>query len=69
MATGSPQRAGRMTRIHVGTRGGLIVADEDTPDEVTSHFSGSTVEAVAIDTNRPRQVCVVPYSGLVFVIS
>jgi hypothetical protein len=52
-----------MTRIYVGTRGGLLVADEDCPQAVAFHFEGSNVNRVIVDPANPDRVYVGLYSG------
>ncbi|MGH2614061.1 MAG: WD40/YVTN/BNR-like repeat-containing protein, partial [Thermomicrobiales bacterium] len=52
-----------MTRIYVGMRGGLLVADEEAPGSVASHFEGSNVTRVALDPANPARVYAGLYSG------
>lgn len=52
-----------MARIYLGMRGGMLIADEDAPQAVTSHFEGSNVTRVALDPANPDRVYVGLYSG------
>jgi photosystem II stability/assembly factor-like uncharacterized protein len=52
-----------MTRIYVGKRGGLLIADEHDPHAVTVRFAGSNVNRVALDPANPDRVYVGLYSG------
>ena len=52
-----------MTRLYVGMRGGLLVADEDSPQSAAFHFEGSNVNRVIVDQAHPDRVYVGLYSG------
>jgi hypothetical protein len=52
-----------MARIYLGMRGGLLIADVDSPHAATTHFEGSNVTKVALDLENPGRVYLGFYSG------
>lgn len=51
-----------MTRIYVGARGHLVIAEESAPEAAITHFAGSAIEAIAVDPADPARVAVGLYS-------
>ncbi len=52
-----------MARIYLGMRGGLLIADEDSPQIGAVHFQGSDISQVAIDPANPKRIYAGLYSG------
>lgn len=53
-----------MTRVYVGMQAALLVADDAGGTwRATTHFAGSTVEAIALDPAKPGRVYAGMYSG------